>query len=60
MAVGLGALRIPPDAFWRMTPRELERALAGAFGETGSAAAPTRETLQALMRRFPDRAPPGC
>ena len=25
MAVGLGVLRLPPEAFWAMTPREFER-----------------------------------
>jgi len=54
LRAGLGWLRLPPDAFWRMTPRELASAL--------SALAPAhpppldRATLEALVRRFPDRA----
>jgi uncharacterized phage protein (TIGR02216 family) len=49
---GLGVLRLAPDAFWRMTPRELAHAIAAVRGPV---AAPLgRETLAALMKRFPD------
>lgn len=49
---GLGLLRLSPDAFWRMTPRELARAIETV---TGRAAAPlARTTLLDLMTRFPD------
>jgi uncharacterized phage protein (TIGR02216 family) len=49
---GLGLLRLSPDAFWAMTPRELALAIGAV---TGRAAAPLeRTTLAALMRRFPD------
>ena len=52
MRLGLGILRLPPDAFWRMTPRELAAA-ARAFG---SPAKPIdRARLDALQRQFPDR-----
>jgi len=54
MALGLGALRLSPSEFWRSTPRELERALAGAFGEPQDMAPLTRLALDDLMRRFPD------
>ncbi|MFG1464241.1 rcc01693 family protein [Xanthobacter sp. DSM 24535] len=52
MRVGLGLLRLPPEHFWRMTPRELAAALS-AF------APPPRDgldraALAALMQRFPD------
>lgn len=47
---GLGVLRLAPDAFWRMTPRELAFAI-----EAVSGGAPLgRSELAALMRRFPD------
>ena len=54
MAMGLGALRLSPDAFWSMTPREFKAALRGAFGE--SPAPMTRAALGALSARFPDEA----
>jgi uncharacterized phage protein (TIGR02216 family) len=50
---GLGVLRLSPDAFWRMTPRELSCAIAAV---NGVAAAPiARADLEGLMRLFPDR-----
>ncbi|MFK8252226.1 rcc01693 family protein [Ancylobacter terrae] len=52
MAFGLGQLRLPPDAFWRMTPRELAAAMGAVLGP---ARAPLdRASLAALMARFPD------
>lgn len=50
---GIGVLRLPPDQFWRMTPRELAYAVAAVRG-------PSREPLERaafdqLMRRFPDK-----
>ena len=49
---GLGVLKLPPDAFWRMTPRELAAAIEAV---SGRAAAPLpRAGLEELMRRFPD------
>lgn len=55
MALGLGRLRLSPAHFWALTPRELECALAGAFGDAAAAARPLgRSDLEALMRRFPD------
>jgi uncharacterized phage protein (TIGR02216 family) len=49
---GLGILRLSPEAFWRMTPRELAHAIAAV---TGTHAAPIdRASLLRLMRRFPD------
>ena len=50
MRFGLGTLRLPPQAFWAMTPREL----AACAGLVGSAPMPTRADLDALMARFPD------
>jgi uncharacterized phage protein (TIGR02216 family) len=51
MAIGLGVLRLPPDQFWSMTPREL----AAAIGPPETRPAPLRAELEALMRAHPDR-----
>ncbi|MFC0241251.1 rcc01693 family protein [Rhodopseudomonas telluris] len=53
MQFGFGVLRLSPDHFWRMTPRELAAALTGARG--GITAPLDRGGLDALMRRFPDQ-----
>jgi len=53
MAAGLGALRLAPDAFWRMTPRELAAALDGLAGDLTPPLAPVE--LQNLMLRYPDQ-----
>lgn len=49
MALGLGDMRLAPEAFWAMTPREL-------FAAAGlRVAAPMgRDALDGLMARFPD------
>jgi uncharacterized phage protein (TIGR02216 family) len=47
---GLGHLRLPPDAFWRLSLTELN-ALAGA-GVPPEAT--TRTSLEALMALYPD------
>jgi uncharacterized phage protein (TIGR02216 family) len=52
MGFGFGVLRLSPDAFWRMTPRELAAAIT-AFAPP-RAAPLARSTFDALMRRFPD------
>lgn len=51
MGLGFGVLRLSPDAFWRMTPRELACA-AGAFAPPSPALG--RADLAGLMARFPD------
>ena len=56
MAIGLGVLRLSPDAFWRMTPREFAAALRGLYGEP--TARIDRASLEALAARFPDRKSP--
>lgn len=48
---GLGVLRLSPDAFWKMTPRELAYAIQAV---TGRSAPLAREQLDQLMTRFPD------
>lgn len=52
MGFGFGVLRLAPDAFWRMTPRELAQAIRAIHG---SATAPlARAELDDLLVRFPD------
>jgi uncharacterized phage protein (TIGR02216 family) len=48
---GLGVLKLPPDQFWRMTPRELALA-AKALNPRGGALG--RADLTQLMQKFPD------
>lgn len=48
----LGVLKLTPDAFWRMTPRELSHAIRAVRGT--QAAPMARDELNALMRAFPD------
>ena len=54
MAAGFGLLRLSPDAFWSMTPREFHAALRGlgCGPENGPLA---HGDLLALMARFPDQ-----
>ena len=52
MAFGLGQLRLSPEAFWRMTPRELSAAMRGP-AQTSTASF-ERGALKRLMRDFPD------
>lgn len=53
MKVGFGVLKLSPDAFWRMTPRELAAAITALRG--GAAEPMRRAQLNELMQRFPDR-----
>lgn len=58
IAVGLGALRLSPDDFWRLTLPELAAAIRGRTGRIGPrAGALDRAGLAALMARFPDAFP---
>ena len=51
MGFGFGILRLSPEQFWRMTPREL----ACAIEALGGRAPPLdRAALTDMMRRFPD------
>ena len=52
MQVGFGVLKLSPDAFWRMTPRELAAAITAPRGGGGEALG--RARLDELMQRFPD------
>lgn len=53
MAMGFGLLRLSPQAFWAMTPRELERAMSVL--EVAKTEAPGKARLAELMKMFPDR-----
>jgi uncharacterized phage protein (TIGR02216 family) len=53
MGFGLGTLRLSPDAFWRMTPRELAAAMEAVLGR--HAAPLDRAAFAALHARFPDK-----
>ena len=53
MQVGFGLLKLSPDAFWRMTPRELAAAMTVLRG--GESEAIGRIRLGELMQQFPDR-----
>ncbi len=54
MGFGFGVLRLAPDQFWRLTPREFAAAVRGHAPAAGSPAAPDRAGLARLMARFPD------
>ena len=54
MGFGLGVLRLSPDAFWRMTPRELAAAMETVLGPREAAL--DAESFAALRARFPDAA----
>lgn len=56
MAAGFGLLRLSPDAFWAMTPKELSAAL-GVLAGPAPGAPPSRNELMRLMRSFPDTRP---
>jgi uncharacterized phage protein (TIGR02216 family) len=51
IGIGLGILRLAPEQFWRMTPRELALAIEAL---TGRSAPLARATLRDLMTRYPD------
>ena len=52
MGFGLGVLRLSPEQFWRMTPRELACAIEAATG--AYRASRPRDRLRNLMKRYPD------
>jgi uncharacterized phage protein (TIGR02216 family) len=52
MGFGLGVLRLSPEAFWRMTPRELAAAMEAVFGPRSAPL--DRAAFTALRARFPD------
>ena len=48
---GLGVLRLAPEQFWRMTPRELAYAIEATSGRSAPL---DRAALTQLMTRYPD------
>jgi uncharacterized phage protein (TIGR02216 family) len=48
---GLGVLKLSPEQFWRMTPRELAYAIEAASGRSAPI---DRAALTHLMKRYPD------
>jgi uncharacterized phage protein (TIGR02216 family) len=52
MGLGLGLLRLSPDVFWAMTPREFS--FAAGLGAQTARAVPSRSELGRLMASFPD------
>jgi uncharacterized phage protein (TIGR02216 family) len=58
MGFGFGVLRLAPDAFWRMTPRELAQAVQAIRGPAAVSLA--RAELDELLARFPDVPKEGC
>jgi uncharacterized phage protein (TIGR02216 family) len=54
MGFGFGVLRLAPDAFWRMTPRELAAAMEVVLGPSDTPL--DRAGFAALRTRFPDAA----
>ncbi|MFC4626102.1 rcc01693 family protein [Daeguia caeni] len=52
MRAGFGLLRLSSHQFWSMTPREICFALGPLMVRPMDA--PSRSTLEALMRAFPD------
>ena len=48
---GLGVLRLPPEQFWRMTPRELSYAVETVAGRNAPL---DRAALNNLMEKYPD------
>ncbi|MGQ0485721.1 MAG: rcc01693 family protein [Hyphomicrobiales bacterium] len=49
MQLGLGVLRLPPESFWRASPREI----AAAFASEARTPMP-RSAFDELSARFPD------
>lgn len=54
MGFAFVVLRLSPDAFWAMTPRELAAAIRFTTGGRDGPRA-GRATLEALMQAFPDQ-----
>jgi len=48
---GLGVLKLAPEQFWRMTPRELAYAIEAV---SGGRAPLDRASFDHLMKRYPD------
>jgi len=57
MAFGLGILKLGPQSFWAMTPRELGAAVRGIAGRSGTVPAPSRAEFAGLMPLYPAQLP---
>lgn len=57
MRFGFGVLKLHPEQFWAMTPRELASAM-DARSNRGGGVAPSRTKLDALISAFPDQKEP--
>lgn len=58
MRLGLGALGLPPDVFWAMTPVEFRAALEGrGLIPIGARGAMDGQALADLMAAYPDARP---
>ena len=55
IAIGLGQLRLSPQALWQMTPIEFTLALKGAGLMMEPVAICSRARLHSLMQQFPDQ-----
>ena len=53
MQFGFGVLHLSPEAFWKMTPRELAHAITAVRGRAPAAIG--RTEFDALMKAFPDQ-----
>ena len=53
MGFGFGVLKLAPDTFWRMTPRELAHAIRAVRGPVATPM--QRVDFDALLRAFPDK-----
>lgn len=51
IGIGFGVLRLSPQQFWSMTPREFGYAIEVMTGRTPSL---DRSALAQLMKRYPD------
>lgn len=51
MRIGMGELRLSPEIFWKMTPRELA---AITMLEAHQGLVCPRDALETLMSQFPD------
>jgi uncharacterized phage protein (TIGR02216 family) len=51
ISFGLGVLRLSPEQFWRMTPRELACAIEAVSGRSPPL---ERSGFEQLLKRYPD------
>jgi uncharacterized phage protein (TIGR02216 family) len=52
MGFGFGVLRLPPQAFWGVTLKELSAAMWAVLPDAAKTL--ERESFRELMRRYPD------